>query len=601
MIIFKRLCWDYWFSYGSGNEIDLNLNNLTQLIGINGSGKSSIPLIIEEVLYGKNSKGIKKQDLLNRKYPNKSLFAKLDFNIDEDEYSVELSRKTTIKLSLFKNGVDISSHTSKNTYKTLEDIIGLDFKTFSQLFYQTSKSSIEFLTSTDTQRKTFLISLFNLDKYLSIYEIFKERYKETSKQVLKLQGTCDTITKWIENNKAYNVEEKNLLEQINYDIQSDLHAISKLNIELENIDKTNRNIRANNQYKKLIEQIDYGLLSGSYTNPGPIDELIREKSKLETQRTHQQKVIKTLNSLDPVCPTCMQQVDLELKNSMLEGATYRSIELQSLLNRLDEKIEIHKQLDNKYRKHIESVNEFEKLNTLIDKSMPSILLDESELKAKISELTKNVSRIKSEIDKIDNENNKINEYNIRVKLVKQQLEEYKSQLVSQEYELTELTKRLNYEDILRQSFSTTGLVNYKIEFLVKDLESEINNYLVELTDGKFQIIFSLKDDKLNINIEDNNNIVEIDSLSSGELSRVNTATLLAIRKLMSHLSKTKINILFLDEIMGVLDNFGKDKLIEILISETELNTFLVSHEFTHPLLDKITITKEDDISRIDNG
>jgi hypothetical protein len=53
--------------------------------------------------------------------------------------------------------------------------------------------------------------------------------------------------------------------------------------------------------------------------------------------------------------------------------------------------------------------------------------------------------------------------------------------------------------------------------------------------------------------------------------------------------------------MGVLDNFGKDKLIEILISETELNTFLVSHEFTHPLLDKITITKEDDISRIDNG
>jgi len=167
--------------------------------------------------------------------------------------------------------------------------------------------------------------------------------------------------------------------------------------------------------------------------------------------------------------------------------------------------------------------------------------------------------------------------------------------------LKSLSDELVYLDILRQSFSTTGLVNYKIEFLVKDLEKEINTYLIELTDGKFQIIFSLKDDKLNINIEDNNNIVEIDSLSSGELSRVNTATLLAIRKLMSHLSKTKINILFLDEIMGVLDNFGKDKLIEILLSETELNTFLVSHEFTHPLLDKITIIKEDDISRIDNG
>jgi DNA repair exonuclease SbcCD ATPase subunit len=601
MIIFKKLCWDYWFSYGKDNEIDLNLNNLTQLIGVNGSGKSSIPLIIEEVLYGKNSKGIKKQDLLNRKYPNKPLFAKLNFNIDEDEYSVELNRKTTIKLSLFKNGNDISSHTSKNTYKTLEDIIGLDFKTFSQLFYQTSKSSIEFLTSTDTQRKTFLISLFNLDKYLSIYEIFKEKYKESSKQVLKLQGTCDTISKWIENNKSYNVEEKELLQEIVYDIQKDIHSINKLHIELENIDRTNKNIRANNQYKKLISQIDYGLLSGDYKNPGPIDELIREKSKLETQKAHQQKVIKTLNSLDPVCPTCMQQVDLELKNSMLDGATYRSVEIQSLLNRLDEKISIHKQLESRYKRHLEAVNEFERLNTLIDNSIQTELLDETKLKEKISELTKNVSNIRTEIDKIINENNKITEYNIKVRLVKQQLEEYSTQLISQEHELNELTKTLNYLDILRQSFSTTGLVNYKIEFLVKDLESEINNYLIELTDGKFQIIFSLKDDKLNINIEDNNNIVEIDSLSSGELSRVNTATLLAIRKLMAHLSKTKINILFLDEIMGVLDNFGKDKLIEILISETELNTFLVSHEFTHPLLDKITIVKEDDISRIDNG
>jgi DNA repair exonuclease SbcCD ATPase subunit len=601
MIIFKKLCWDYWFSYGKDNEIDLNLNNLTQLIGVNGSGKSSIPLIIEEVLYGKNSKGIKKQDLLNRKYTSKILFARLDFNIDEDEYSVELNRKTTIKLSLFKNGADISSHTSKNTYKTIEEIIGLDFKTFSQLFYQTSKSSIEFLTSTDTQRKTFLISLFNLDKYLSIYEIFKEKYKEASKQVLKLQGTCDTINRWIENNKAYDTDEKPLLKEINHDISKDLHEISKLNIELENIDKTNKSIRANNQYKSLIAQIDYNLLSGYYKNPGPIDDLIREKSKLETQRSHQQKVIKTLNSLDPVCPTCMQQVDLELKNSMLEGATFRSVEIQSLLNRLDEKIELHKDLDRKYKRHIESVNEFEKLNALIDNSLPNTIVDESELRTAIQKLSKEVANIKTEIDRIENENNKITEYNIRVGLVKQQLEEYKVQLSSQEYNLKSLSDELVYLDILRQSFSTTGLVNYKIEFLVKDLEKEINTYLIELTDGKFQIIFSLKDDKLNINIEDNNNIVEIDSLSSGELSRVNTATLLAIRKLMSHLSKTKINILFLDEIMGVLDNFGKDKLIEILLNETELNTFLVSHEFTHPLLDKIIIIKEDDISRIDNG
>ena len=46
-------------------------------------------------------------------------------------------------------------------------------------------------------------------------------------------------------------------------------------------------------------------------------------------------------------------------------------------------------------------------------------------------------------------------------------------------------------------------------------------------------------DKLNVQITDNGNIVDILALSSGELARVNTATLIAIRKLMSSISKSK--------------------------------------------------------------
>ena len=66
MITLKKLKWDNCFSYGSGNELNLADNTVTQIIGTNGMGKSSIPLIIEEVLYNKNSKGIKKADIPNR-------------------------------------------------------------------------------------------------------------------------------------------------------------------------------------------------------------------------------------------------------------------------------------------------------------------------------------------------------------------------------------------------------------------------------------------------------------------------------------------------------------------------------------------------------
>ena len=66
MITLKKLQWNNCFSYGSDNELDLNDSIVTQLVGTNGTGKSSIPLILEEVLFNKNSKGIKKADIPNR-------------------------------------------------------------------------------------------------------------------------------------------------------------------------------------------------------------------------------------------------------------------------------------------------------------------------------------------------------------------------------------------------------------------------------------------------------------------------------------------------------------------------------------------------------
>ena len=43
------------------NELDLSSNTVTQLVGTNGMGKSSIPLIIEEAYTTKTQKELKKQ------------------------------------------------------------------------------------------------------------------------------------------------------------------------------------------------------------------------------------------------------------------------------------------------------------------------------------------------------------------------------------------------------------------------------------------------------------------------------------------------------------------------------------------------------------
>ena len=53
-ITLKDLTINNMFSYGEDNTLDLNSSDITQLTASNGSGKSTIALIIQEILFGKN-------------------------------------------------------------------------------------------------------------------------------------------------------------------------------------------------------------------------------------------------------------------------------------------------------------------------------------------------------------------------------------------------------------------------------------------------------------------------------------------------------------------------------------------------------------------
>jgi DNA repair exonuclease SbcCD ATPase subunit len=234
----------------------------------------------------------------------------------------------------------------------------------------------------------------------------------------------------------------------------------------------------------------------------------------------------------------------------------------------------------------------------LDTSLPSQILDGDEISSSIDELSSKLRNIHNEIDRISEENMRAERHNTRISIIQEQSDGMESQLEELVAALGKVEEKSAHLEILKKAFSTNGLLAYKIENLVKDLEDLTNEYLSELSDGRFSLEFVVTNDKLNVEITDNAKVVDILALSSGELARVNTATLLAIRKLMSSISSSRINTLFLDEIISVLDDEGKEKLVEILLGE-DLNTYLVSHGWTHPLLAKIEVIKEENISRLE--
>ena len=221
------------------------------------------------------------------------------------------------------------------------------------------------------------------------------------------------------------------------------------------------------------------------------------------------------------------------------------------------------------------------------------------MQEKITTLKERISHAKSQIQEIATENEERTKKNTRVQVILEQTAEFETELEGITDKLSKVEEKAGHIEVLKKAFSTNGLIAYKIENMVKELEDLANDYLAELSDGRFSINFVVTNDKLNVEVTDNGNIIDITALSSGELTRVNTATLIAIRKLMSSISKSRINVLFLDEVINVLDEQGREKLVEVLLREEGLNTYIVSHGWTHPLLDKIEVLKTDNISRLE--
>jgi predicted ATP-binding protein involved in virulence len=52
-VILKKLSFSNMFSYGANNTIDLDNMPITQLLASNGSGKSSLAIIVQELRYSK--------------------------------------------------------------------------------------------------------------------------------------------------------------------------------------------------------------------------------------------------------------------------------------------------------------------------------------------------------------------------------------------------------------------------------------------------------------------------------------------------------------------------------------------------------------------
>jgi len=593
------------YSYGKGISIDLNKEKITQLSAPNGSGKSSIALILQEILFNKNIKGIKKGDILNKYSTEKNWEATLHFSVDEDDYVLDVKRfGAQTKVELFQNGFDISEHKVLDTYKKLHDILGMTFEVFSQLTYQSSTDLLDFLKATDANRKKFLINLFGFEKYLEIGDRIKLLGAEQDRELVSLRGELKTVENYL--NSLAISEKRELVEVPSVDEELEEQIIA-LAAAIENVEKDAKRIDRNNLNIKEREAIKFDVSILKPEDPNLDEDIQKARDSANQAKRAVEDTKKKLEHLDlsDICYACHQPLDnsqsLAQKNRFEE-----EIDNQTKIYKLNK--QLHTDLSMKkdeyisalkiYEQNQKSIEKFESLSNLIDLSLPTEIPDKTELSKKEATLKSTLRNQKLEKNNAEKINEEVRLHNTRIDLLGEEKEKFLSRQEVLTSDIVKVQDKSNNIQILKKAFSASGIVAFKLENVAKDLEQTINRYLAVLSDGQFSVRFRLAGEKLNVVVINNGQEVTIESLSGGEFSRVQTSVLLAVRSTLSKIGGNSLNLLFLDEITGVLDESGKEKLFEVLSEEEGLNVFLISHDYSHPLIPKIEIVKKNNISMI---
>jgi len=604
-IILKKLTFNNMYSYGKNVEILLDKEKITQLSAPNGTGKTSIALILQEVLYNKNIKGIKKGDILNKYVSDKDWSAELSFSVGANDYLISVKRTTTqTKVVLVENGIDISEHKVLDTYKKLHEILNMQFDIFSQLTYQSSIDLLDFLKATDSNRKKFLINLFNFSKYLELGDSIKVESNAVDKQLASKVGELKNAQDYINNSVISEDKETKKVPAVDQQLKE---RIKELEAQIHNIDANIKQIDKNNLYIKERAAIDFSVSIQKPVDPELTDKIQKERDKANLAKRLVQEAKDNLKKLDlnDKCYACNQPLDnsqsLRLKSNFEEDIlvnTKKYNEHKAAYEEFNEKQKNFNTELSLYNSNKAKIERFETLSNLIDTSLPLNTPDKQQIESELKNLKNSLISQENEYAKVIKYNEDVNVHNTKMQTLREELQKFYSRQKELNNDIVKIRSKFNNLQILKKAFSASGIVAYKLENVTKDLENTINKYLAVLSDGQFSVVFRLIGEKLNVIIINNSKEVSIESLSGGEFSRVQTSVLLAVRSTLSKIGGNSINLLFLDEITGVLDDAGKEKLFEILNDESDLNVFLISHDYSHPLIPKIEIEKENNISKI---
>lgn len=517
------------FAYGEAvQRVDYSdSGKLILLKGQSGAGKSAILSLPVLVLYGKLA-SVTKAGIANR--VNKHGWIRGTIIKGQHTYVIERTFSPN-SLKIWKDDVEIDNYGSSDAQDYIKtEIIEIPITTFTNMITISMKKFKSFLSMSPTERKQVVDEVFDVRIINMVFDQIKKDAKELGQSINGDNATLYSLNQtWTNANaELMKIQQKNTTEETSAKIEENNKKIVEINSKIQ-------------QFNEALKVVGTKMVENN-------NEITAKRQTLTEHNMKMRQIQDKLNLFSQSkCPTCstpfagdvFDEIRTKLetaKTTLTETMNTMNTELQELLDKSKLITEKQTQVNNAIYQFRVDINNLQADNRVIDEKIKA----SSEYQAVqniIDQTNEQISGVKASID--------------------------------------EKTKKLLNLQKLQSIYSIDGVTKMVINNYLPLLNQEIAENLIMLN-FPYTLTF---DEKFSPHIKDLGVDVQVETLSDGEMTRVDLVVLCSLFKLLKR-KFPSINILTLDESVSTLDPVNSGNVLAFMSAfamENDLNCFIVSH------------------------
>ena len=546
MITFKTIKWKNFLSTGNQwTSIDFRENNTNLIVGTNGAGKSTMLDALTFALFNKPFRKINKSQLINTTN-ERDCCVEIEFSINSRDYLIRRGIKPNI-FDIEVNGNPLHKESDDRINQKLleENILKVNYKSFTQIVILGSSSFVPFMQLTGSNRRDVIEDLLDIRIFSAMNSLIKEKLRFQREQIRSLDLKKENLKDKSEMQVKFIKEIESRSKE---DIKNKRDKIKVLGIEAD----------THIEHNQLLESNIEDIIKEQEEVTGAGEKLVK-LNNLKGKITQKVSTITKEHKFftdNTVCPTCSQNIEEEFRVNRIADVQTKARELKKGYNDLEESIKTEQERERQFNKLSKEIT---KLNNDISQNNTRIGHNQRQIR----DLEDEVQIITEQLKNRNTEHEK--------------LEEFKSSLKKTIDDISSKREESVHYDFAYSLLKDDGVKTKIIKKYLPFINQQVNRYL-QMMD--FYINFTL-DEEFNETVKSPiHEDFSYSSFSEGEKMRIDLALLFTWREVARVKNSVNTNLLIMDEVFdSSLDGFGTDEFLKIIrFIIKDANIFVISHK-----------------------